>query len=110
MRFIWYSPTQYCSVNPVELGLGPKRCSAANMSIAIEPDGSVLPCQSFFESVGNILKDEWKEIWHANLFERIRNQEYIEPKCEGCDLLRVCGGGCPLYIDQKKMTCKIANF
>ncbi len=110
MKFIWYSPTQYCSVNPVELGLGPKRCSAANMSIAIEPDGSVLPCQSYFESVGNILKDEWKDIWHAKLFERIRNQEYIEPKCEDCDLLRVCGGGCPLYIDQKKMTCKIANF
>ncbi|TXT56337.1 MAG: hypothetical protein BAJALOKI2v1_580021 [Promethearchaeota archaeon] len=110
MKFIWYTPTQYCSVNPVDLGLGPKRCSAANMSMAIEPNGDVLPCQSYFESVGNLLKDDWKDLWHSKLFESIRNKEYIEPKCEDCELLRVCGGGCPLYIDQKKMKCNIANF
>jgi len=110
MRFIWYTPTQYCSVNPVEIGLGPKRCSAANTSIAIEPNGDVLPCQSYYEPVGNLLKDDWDEIWYSKLFKSIRKHEYIEPKCKDCELLRVCGGGCPLYIDQKKLTCYIANF
>ena len=110
MRFIWYTPTQYCSVNPVEIGLGPKRCSAANTSIAIEPNGDVLPCQSYYEPVGNLIKDDWDEIWYSKLFKSIRKYEYIEPKCKDCELLRVCGGGCPLYIDQKKLTCYIANF
>jgi len=110
MRFIWYSPTQYCSVNPVELGLGHKRCSAANISIAIEPNGDVLPCQSYYESVGNLLEDSWDKIWYSDLFEKIRNHEYIEPKCKKCELLQVCGGGCPLYIDKKNLICNIANF
>jgi len=110
MRFIWYSPTQYCALNPVELGLGPKRCAAANISIAIEPNGDVLPCQSYFEPVGNILEDNWERIWNSKLFEKIRNHEYIEPKCKDCELLQVCGGGCPLYIDKKKLVCNIAKF
>jgi len=110
MRFIWYSPTQYCSVNPVEIGLGPKRCSAANTSIAIEPNGDVLPCQSYYEPVGNILEVDWKKIWHSKLFKSIRKHEYVEPKCKDCELIQVCGGGCPLYIDKKNLTCNIANF
>lgn len=110
MRFIWYTPTQYCSINPVEIGLGPKRCSAANTSIAIEPNGDVLPCQSYYEPVGNILKDDWDAIWNSKLFKSIRKHEYIEPKCKKCELLRICGGGCPLYIDQKKIICNVANF
>lgn len=110
MRFIWYSPTQYCVLNPIELGLGPKRCSAANISIAIEPNGDVLPCQSYFETVGNILEDGWDDIWHSPLFEKIRNHEFIEPKCNDCELLQVCGGGCPLYIEKKNLKCNIASF
>ncbi|MHA1488460.1 MAG: radical SAM protein [Promethearchaeota archaeon] len=110
MKFIWYTPTQYCVFNPLEIGLGAKRCSAANISIAIEPNGDVLPCQSYYESVGNILKDDWEKIWYSELFESIRNNEYIEPKCKNCELLQVCGGGCPLYIDKKKLHCNIASF
>ncbi|MCP4764127.1 MAG: radical SAM protein, partial [archaeon] len=37
LRFIWYTVTQYCTINPIEMGLGVKRCSAANMSMGIEP-------------------------------------------------------------------------
>jgi radical SAM protein with 4Fe4S-binding SPASM domain len=110
MRFIWYTPTQYCSVNPVDIGLGAKRCSAANISIAIEPNGDVLPCQSYYEPVGNILKDDWDHIWYSKLFKSIRKHEYIEPKCKGCELLQVCGGGCPLFIDKKKLICNVVQF
>ena len=110
MRFIWYSPTQYCALNPVEIGLGPKQCSAANISIAIEPNGDVLPCQSYYEPVGNILTNDWEKIWYSKLFEKIRKRDYIEPKCKKCEYLQVCGGGCPLYIDSKKLVCNVANF
>ncbi|MHA1280985.1 MAG: radical SAM/SPASM domain-containing protein [Promethearchaeota archaeon] len=110
MKFIWYTPTQYCSLNPIELGLGHKKCSAANISIAIEPNGAVLPCQSYFHPVGNLLKDDWEDIWYSELFEKIRNYEYIESKCKKCELLQLCGGGCPLYIERKKLTCHIVNF
>ena len=66
MRLIWYSPTQYCQFNPVENELGVKTCTAAKYNMAIEPNGDVLPCQSYFCVLGNILKDDWKTIWRAS--------------------------------------------
>ena len=55
-KLIWYTPTQYCHFDPVTQELGIKGCSAARYNMCIEPDGSVLPCQSYYVSLGNILK------------------------------------------------------
>ena len=54
-RLIWYTPTQYCHFDPVQMELGVKGCSAALYNMCIEPDGAVLPCQSYYQSLGNIL-------------------------------------------------------
>ena len=45
-KLIWYTPTQYCNFDPVQLELGVKGCTAALYNMCLEPDGSVLPCQS----------------------------------------------------------------
>ncbi len=100
-KFLWYSPTQYCEYNPVIHGLGPKRCSAADISMAIEPNGDVLPCQSYFVPIGNILRNPWKMIWNRPLAKRIRNREALPEKCKGCDTVETCGGGCPLYVEHQ---------
>ena len=55
MRFLWYTPTEYCRMSPVELELGAKRCNAGEYSLCIEPNGDVLPCQSYYVTAGNIL-------------------------------------------------------
>lgn len=102
LRFIWYTPTQYCVFNPMEMGLGAKRCSAASASMGIQPNGDVIPCQSYFEPVGNILDDDWDEIWNSKLFKKIRGHQLIEKKCQKCEMLDLCGGGCPLYISEKR--------
>ena len=96
MRFIWYSPTQYCVLNPAALGVGFKRCTAAEYNICIEPDGQVLPCQSFFKPAGHILRDDWKSIWEGPLFLAIRNRTALPAGCQACPDMDVCGGGCPL--------------
>ncbi|MCB0241561.1 MAG: SPASM domain-containing protein, partial [Anaerolineae bacterium] len=57
MRFLWYTPTEYCRMSPVELELGAKRCNAGEYSLCIEPNGDVLPCQSYYVAAGNILRD-----------------------------------------------------
>jgi radical SAM protein with 4Fe4S-binding SPASM domain len=105
LRFLWYTPTQYCQLDPVKLGLGVKSCTAARVNMCIAPNGDVYPCQSYFESLGSILKEEWKAIWNHPLAMRIRNREYIEPKCKECPQLAVCGGGCPLELKYKKYLC-----
>jgi radical SAM protein with 4Fe4S-binding SPASM domain len=105
LKFLWYTPTQYCRFDPVSLGLGIKSCTAAMVNMCVGPNGDVYPCQSYFESLGNILKDDWQKIWNHPLALSIRKREYVESKCKDCPQLQVCGGGCPLELKEKKYIC-----
>ena len=105
LKFLWYTPTQYCRFDPVQLGLGVKSCTAAMINMCVGPNGDAYPCQSYFESLGNILVDKWEQIWNHPLAVKIRNREYVEPKCKDCPQLQVCGGGCPLELQDKQYIC-----
>lgn len=100
MRFLWYTPTEYCRMSPVELDIGAKRCNAGEYSLCIEPNGNVLPCQSYYVSAGNILHDPWEKIWDGELFQSFRYRELdpkgygLPEKCWTCPDLPLCGGGC----------------
>ncbi|OPL18352.1 MAG: hypothetical protein AVO35_05770 [Candidatus Aegiribacteria sp. MLS_C] len=96
MRFVWYSPTRYCSFNPLEFSLGPRRCTAGEYNLCIEPDGEVLPCQSWYESAGNFLEDDWDSIWNGPLLRYARDREWVDDECRDCVHFDLCGGGCPL--------------
>ena len=109
LKFLWYTPTQYCRFDPVKLGLGVKSCTAAMINMCVGPAGDVYPCQSYFESLGNILKDDWQKIWNHPLAVRIRKREYVEPKCKDCPQLQICGGGCPLELQEKNYICAEAQ-
>lgn len=108
MRFLWYTPTEYCALSPVELGLGAKACNAAEYSICVEPNGDVLPCQSYYEPAGNLLRDEWPTIWDSPLFRRIRLRREnprvagLDERCYECPDLTLCGGGCPLQREARR--------
>ncbi len=95
-RLIWYTPTEYCHFDPVQLELGVKGCSAALYNMCVEPDGSVIPCQSYYQSLGSLLDDPWDAIWDHDLAVRLRERRDIPGKCISCALLAECGGGCPL--------------
>jgi radical SAM protein with 4Fe4S-binding SPASM domain len=105
LKFLWYTPTQYCRFDPVQAGLGVKSCTAALINMCVGPNGDVYPCQSYFESLGNILRDKWVTIWNHPTAVKIRNREYAESKCEKCAQLQICGGGCPLEIQNQKHLC-----
>jgi radical SAM protein with 4Fe4S-binding SPASM domain len=98
LKFLWYTPTQYCQFDPVSMGLGVKSCTAALVNMCVGPNGDVYPCQSYFESLGNILKEPWHKIWNHKLAVSIRKREYAQPKCKDCPQLQICGGGCPLEL------------
>jgi radical SAM protein with 4Fe4S-binding SPASM domain len=95
-RLIWYTPTQYCHFNPLQLNLGVKGCTAALYNMCIEPNGDVIPCQSYYQSLGNFLEKPWQEIWEHPLALSLRNRSDIPEGCKTCDFLLECGGGCPL--------------
>jgi radical SAM protein with 4Fe4S-binding SPASM domain len=100
MRFLWYTPTEYCRLSPVELEIGVKRCNAGEYSMCVEPDGSVLPCQSYYVAAGSLLHDPWEHIWNSDLFrsfrERVANPQAagLPEMCHTCPDLPLCAGGC----------------
>jgi radical SAM protein with 4Fe4S-binding SPASM domain len=97
-RLIWYTPTQYCGFDPMALDLGVKGCTAALYNMCVEPNGDVLPCQSYYRPVGNLLHDEWDAIWNHELSVSLRERKGLPAKCNDCALLAECGGGCPLQF------------
>ncbi len=93
----WYSPTCYLRLNPIDLGFGIKSCSAAKYNVTIEPNGDVIPCQSWFEQkMGNILKDSWTSIWDGAYAKSIRDGKFIPENCSGCEYMPTCNGACHL--------------
>jgi radical SAM protein with 4Fe4S-binding SPASM domain len=98
-RLVWYTPTQYCNFDPMQLELGVKGCTAALYNMCVEPDGSVIPCQSYYRPLGKLLHDSWDSIWNHELAVSLRERRYIPSKCKGCVLLQECGGGCPLSLE-----------
>jgi len=108
MRFLWYTPTEYCRMSPIELEIGAKRCNAGEYSLCIEPSGDVLPCQSYYVSAGNILTDPWEEIWDGQLFRSFREREQdpqksgLPEKCWECPDLPLCGGGCRIEREARE--------
>lgn len=96
LEMVWYTPTRRCDFDPIPLGLGLKMCSAARINVTVEPDGRVIPCQSWFESMGNILEDPWDAIWNSPLAKSIREKSYMPEECADCPTTDECTAGCPL--------------
>ncbi len=106
LRLVWYTPTRYCELNPVEMALGVKQCTAARISMAVEPDGTVIPCQSYYTGVGNILQDSWESIWNNPLCLTLRRPQKPLAECEACEHLSLCGGGCPIESEHQRLHCR----
>ena len=66
-------------------------CGACLSNMALAPDGTVLPCQSWLEGpgLGNLLTDDWSGIWDGELCRRIRAES---AKMEHICQLRQEGG------------------
>jgi radical SAM protein with 4Fe4S-binding SPASM domain len=101
MKFVWYSPVPLCLFNPVAHGLGSQSCSAADGLLSIAPDGSVLPCSSFEQGVGNLLHEPFDAVWNRRAARYWRRKEFLPPGCGECDLADLCCGACPLYWDER---------
>jgi radical SAM protein with 4Fe4S-binding SPASM domain len=87
----------------MQLELGIKGCTAALYNMCLEPNGDVLPCQSYYQPVGNMLKNDWDTIWNHELSVRLRERQGLPDKCHDCALLAECGGGCPLLMNGDKL-------
>jgi radical SAM protein with 4Fe4S-binding SPASM domain len=98
VRFMWYSPTPLCLFNPVSHQLGNKGCSACEGLLSVDPFGRILPCSSWKEPVGNLLKEGFKALWFGERGRFLREKRAAHPDCRDCGHFSVCHGACPLYF------------
>lgn len=72
-----------------EHGLSTPNCGACLSNMAITPGGNVVPCQSWLSSdvLGNILTDEWEDIWNADMCKDRR--KYSSMMLGKCPLRRI---------------------
>ncbi|MBP3401988.1 MAG: radical SAM protein [Clostridia bacterium] len=94
------SAKEYCNENSMEidftspglvddeslraLGMNIPMCGACLSNMAIAPDGSVIPCQSWLTAdaaLGNILDDSFKSIWNSESCKKLRGMSEEEAKC-----------------------------
>lgn len=76
------------------LGMNVPMCGAALSNMAVAPDGTVVPCQSWLgtdASLGNILTDRFKDIWEHPKCKALRAM--TEEQALGCPF-RTEKGGC----------------
>ena len=76
MEMDFTSPGLIAAEKLEDLGMNVPMCGAALSNMAIAPDGTVVPCQSWLggdASLGNILADPFKKIWNHPLCKQLRN-------------------------------------
>lgn len=64
----WDLPVPYSAHNPISLEIENSQETingAGKAWFYIEPDGDVLPGQGFNQVLGNLLKNDWKDIWQG---------------------------------------------
>jgi radical SAM protein with 4Fe4S-binding SPASM domain len=99
VRFMWYSPTPLCLFNPISHQLGNKGCSACEGLLSVDPFGRLLPCSSWKEPVGDLLRQGFKKLWFGKRGKELRNKFSAHPQCRDCEHFAVCHGACPLYFE-----------
>lgn len=72
-------------------------CGAGRFYVALEPNGDIYPCVFFphIDSmrVGNILRDDFEDVWiNSRLLRRLRNKDILKDECGSCENRYVCGG------------------
>lgn len=102
-ELIWFTPTCYLAFNPLKERLGTKRCSAASTVLAIEPTGRIIPCQSYFEGLGNVDIDTLEDAWNHPLAVSLRERKWLDEICNSCVHVLACGGSCPLEYEERSV-------
>ncbi|MBN2044737.1 MAG: hypothetical protein JW757_06945 [Anaerolineales bacterium] len=72
LDLVWDIPVPYSQINPISLELAKDAADSTEVVngagigwLYVEPDGDVLPGQGIDHVLGNLLTDQWSDIWKA---------------------------------------------
>jgi radical SAM protein with 4Fe4S-binding SPASM domain len=89
---------------PEELHKYIKPCQWGINKVSINAEGDLSRCGADPRyRLGNVLETPLNEIWeNSDLLKSFRNKSYLPGRCQICDDLDQCGGGCPLSCEIEK--------
>jgi radical SAM protein with 4Fe4S-binding SPASM domain len=68
-------------------------CGTSRLYCALEPNGDIEPCVFIPIILGNIICDDFLDIWHNHpLLNAIRNRSNFKGHCGVCEHRNICGG------------------
>jgi radical SAM protein with 4Fe4S-binding SPASM domain len=68
------------------------KCMCGNSSYYLSSNGDVFPCSFFHFSLGNILKDNYENIFENSAFKKMEME--MPSKCTTCDIFNTCRNTC----------------
>lgn len=100
-----YTPCSIYSQEAFDMFAYKRLCTAGKTTFAIDVDGNVKACPRDSKTYGNILKDEFEDIWQAMI--SWRDGSFLPDECKNCKVLSKCFGGCRVdsYPFTGKMNC-----
>lgn len=88
-------PLPYCFLEKYNVNLEKSPvCIAGKSEITIDPKGEIFPCPAWPESFGNVFEDSLESVWESTKMKKLRNNSLVCSKCEECEDVEGCGGGC----------------
>lgn len=70
-----------------------KGCLAGSAVCFVSHEGDVFPCGYLPVRAGNVLRQDFGEIWRSSrVFQEMRDEDLLSGKCGCCEFKRVCGG------------------
>jgi len=68
-------------------------CGCGRFYCAIRPNGNIEPCVFFPLTIGNIIENDFENLWTKNpILKELRNKDILEGNCSECDFRYYCGG------------------
>ncbi len=92
-----YHAIPFCSAPGMKLSkvaVGASYCGPL-YNLVVRPDGTIVPCYSIQENLGNALQDSLREVWETHPFvKKSRAFGFLPKKCKKCRFKETCMGGC----------------
>lgn len=92
-----YAPTHFATVETGYGGIGIAEfiggCGAGRIYGTLEDNGDIEPCVFLPIKVGNIMQDDFKEVWNnSKILEDLCSRDSLKGVCVDCTFRYACGG------------------
>ena len=92
-----YAPTHFATMETGYEGIAMAEfiggCGAGRIYAALEDNGDLEPCVFLPIRVGNVIHDDFKEIWNkSKVLNDLRNRDELKGVCGTCPFKYSCGG------------------